>query len=202
MICNPLTATLPDRYLGDREKCIVNFCRFVSQKNLSLLIKAFAEVHKVYPDYELILYGDGQEKDNLVQLAKELKVDGCVRFPGHSNNIHQDILKASMFVSSSDYEGISNSMLEAMAIGLPTICTDCPPGGAKDTIRTGENGVIVPVGDVSEMAIAIKRVISDKDFAEKLSKNGSLLKNELQIDKIAWKWLDYIEYVKVGRKFQ
>ena len=93
-----------------------------------------------------------------------------------------------MFVSSSDYEGLSNSMLEAMAIGLPTVCTDCPVGGARMVIRDGENGLLVPVGDREALAAAMCRVADDRALAETLSQNGRTLREKLSIGVIADEW--------------
>ena len=68
-----------------------------------------------------------------------------------------------MFVSSSDFEGISNSMLEALGMGLPVVVTDCPVGGARMVIKSGENGILVPVGDTQAMYEAMRSVLKDPD---------------------------------------
>lgn len=196
VIVNPLSENLPSKYLGDREKCIVNFCRFEPQKNLPMLIKAFALISEEYPHYTLNLYGDGSQMEMLKRLSAELRIDSKVRFLGFSNDIHGQIVNSALFVSSSDFEGISNSMLEAMAIGLPTICTDCPAGGARMTIIDGINGVMVPVGDERKLADAMKRVLSDSELADKLSINAAKLKDELTVDKITRKWIDFIKETK------
>ena len=93
-----------------------------------------------------------------------------------------------MFVSSSDYEGLSNSMLEAMAIGLPTICTDCPCGGARMVIKNGKNGLLVPVRDRASMKDAMKRIAESDVFSCSLSKQASKVREELSIEKIAELW--------------
>ena len=97
-----------------------------------------------------------------------------------------------MFVSSSDFEGMSNSMLEAMAIGLPCVCTDCPAGGARAVIEDGKNGLLVPVNDAIALSDAMKRVASDTIFAEKLSKNASNIRKNQSVEKIIDKWMAII----------
>ena len=77
-----------------------------------------------------------------------------------------------MFVSSSDFEGMSNSMLEAMAIGLPVVCTDCPAGGARAIIQDHENGLLVPIKDANRLYLAMKEIIEKPELAEKLSTNA------------------------------
>jgi len=196
VICNPINAFLPCRYEGKREHRIVNFCRIESQKNLKLAIDAFYMIHKKFSDYTLEFYGEGSQKKDLEEYVRSLCIEERVMFHGYTSNIHEKILKAGLFVSSSDYEGISNSMLEAMAIGLPTICTDCPPGGARSVIKNGENGFLVPVGNVEAMATAMKAILLDEKLQTKLSLNASFLAESLQPSLIAKKWLDFMEKVK------
>lgn len=93
-----------------------------------------------------------------------------------------------MFVSSSSFEGLSNSMLEAMAIGLPTICTDCPCGGARMIIINGVNGILVPNGDKDALAQAMAQVADDSKLAAYLSKNAMKIREDLSIKKIARLW--------------
>lgn len=196
VICNPITAALPKRYEGEREHRIVNFCRIEPQKNLKMTIDAFELIHKEFPDYTLEFYGEGSQKCELEQYVKKISLADKVIFHGYSPNIHEKILKAALYVSSSDYEGISNSMLEAMAIGIPTICTNCPPGGAKSVIHDGENGLLVPVGDVKKMADTIRVVLADKDLQNRLSVNATQLAVLLQPELVAKKWMEFAEKVK------
>ena len=79
-----------------------------------------------------------------------------------------------MFVSSSDFEGLSNSMLEAMAMGIPTICTDCPCGGAKMVIENGINGLLTPVGDKDELSAAMQQVADNSQIAHVVTSKSVL----------------------------
>ena len=195
VICNPITGNLPERYEGVREKRIVNFCRLSPQKNLDLLIEAFAEISSLFPEHTLCVYGEGSERVRLEDKIRRLGLEKKVQLPGHSNNIYEDIRKAALFVSSSDYEGISNSMLEAIALGIPTICTDCPAGGARETICDGINGLLMPVGDKNKLAEAMKRVLSDEAFSQKISQEGSLLRKKIDAASVAQQWMDVIAEV-------
>ena len=199
VIFNPVKLVLPERYRGERKKKIVNFCRISSQKNLHLLLKAFAHFFKEYPEYDLYIYGDavGNGTEGYVESINEsidkLKCKNKIHILPGQENIHNLVKDYAMFVSSSDYEGMSNSMLEAMAIGLPTICTDCPAGGARAVIRDHENGILVPVGDVQAMADAMKEVAANPDLAEKLSENGVKIRDDLSVDKIVNQWMEIID---------
>lgn len=195
-ISNPLKENLPAPYEGERNKTINTYCRISKQKNLPLLLRAFARLHDVYPKYELKIIGDTfNEEGTLVlqelhQLIDENHLNDCVKFAPFSKEVHQEILQDAMYVNSSDYEGMSNAMLESMAIGLPTICTDCPIGGARAVIRDGENGLLVPVNDEQALYEAMKRIVEDKALAKKLSHNGTKLRETLSLEQIAVKWLE------------
>lgn len=195
VICNPITGQLPPRHEGPREHRIVNFCRLVPQKNLDLLIDAFSDIADAFPDYSLEIYGDGPERNRLDQKIRDMKLEDRVVLHGNSNRIYEDIRKAALFVSSSDYEGISNSMLEAMALGVPTICTDCPAGGARETIRHGENGLLVPTGDRAAMAATITAVLQDAALAERMSVAGTELRAQISVSAIADKWMAAIKRI-------
>ena len=93
-----------------------------------------------------------------------------------------------MYVNSSDSEGLSNAMLEALAIGLPCICTDCPVGGARATVKDGENGILVPVGDETALAAAMTRIAEDPALAAKLSANAALLREALSQERVTERW--------------
>lgn len=198
VIFNPIKPDLPERFIGERKKKIVNFCRISGQKNLKLLVNAFELFTKYYPDYELYIYGDavGNGAEGYIDCVKEaieqLDCKDSIHILTAQKNIHSLIRDYAMFVSSSDFEGMSNSMLEAMAIGLPTICTDCPAGGARAIIKDHENGILVPVNDVDALANAMKEVAGNPKLAEKLSVNGTKIREELSVEKIVNQWMEII----------
>lgn len=193
VVMNPIKANLPEPWQGERKKIIVNFCRLEKQKNLPLLIDAFEEFYQTHLDYTLVIYGDGKEYDNLEKYIKTKGLEAVITLHPAVQNVHDQIKDAMMFVSSSDYEGLSNSMIEAMAIGLPTICTDCPCGGARMIIKNGENGVLVPVGEKTEMVLAMSRMVEQPEWREKLSQNSCNLRDVLSSRAIAAEWVKLIE---------
>lgn len=192
IISNPIKEDLPNVYIGERKHKIVNFCRIDAQKNLNMLIDAFSLLYKQHNDYTLSIYGDGPLKDELKKYIDINKIYN-VNLHGYTKNIHELIVDSTMFVSSSNYEGISNSMLESLAIGLPTICTDCPVGGARMFIKPYENGLLVPVGDTNSLYEAMKELIENEELCKKLSNNAIKIREELSVDKIVNKWLNIIE---------
>ena len=106
--------------------------------------------------------------------------------------MHEDIIEDFMYVNSSDYEGISNAMLEAMAIGMPVVCTDCPIGGAHATIQHEVNGMLVPVGDARAMYLAMKQIIEDEELAQRIACNAAKLRETLSLENIAKQWMELL----------
>lgn len=197
VVFNPIKPDLPDRYIGERKKRIVNFCRISPQKKLDTLIDAFDEFAESHNDYELYIFGNSDPVEAEYYEFVNEKIDSAkhkerIHLYPALHDIHNEIIDYSMFVSSSFFEGMSNSMLEAMAIGLPTICTDCPAGGARAIIKDHENGILVPVNDVEAMCKAMCEVADNPVLAEKLSFNGTKLKEDLSVDKIVNQWMEII----------
>lgn len=188
VILNPIKEGLPKPFQGERRHAVVCFCRLEKQKNLSMLIRSFSDFSKVHGDWVLEIYGDGSLRDDLICLADDLGVGERVSINPGRHDVHEIVRDAGMFVLPSDYEGLSNSMLEAMAIGLPCICTDCPCGGARMVIRDGENGLLVPVGDDRELLYAMTRVADEDGLANRLCTSAELLREKLSVSGIADEW--------------
>ena len=198
VIFNPVKSDLPEAFDGERKKRIVNFCRVSAQKNLIVLVDAFAEFHKDFPDYELDIIGDpvGNDAEGYIEKVNAhisaSGLDKYIHVLPSRKDIHNIIRDYAMFVSSSDFEGMSNSMLEAMAIGLPCVCTDCPAGGARAVIKDGENGLLTPVGDSHALYLAMKKVAENPEFAKQLSANSVLIKENQSVKKITEEWMRQI----------
>lgn len=196
VIFNPINDKLPEPYFGEREKHVTTFCRVSRQKNLPMLVQAFANFHKEFSDYRLKIIGEPQNDDDRASLnetkslADKLGVTEYIDFMPFSSQVHDLIIRDAMYVNSSDYEGMSNAMLEAMAIGMPVVCTDCPIGGANAVIENGINGMLAKVGDPKDFADAIIKVLSDKKLAESLSLNAAKIRDELSLENISKKWME------------
>lgn len=178
VIMNPIKENLPMWDAENHSKTIINFCRLTKQKNIPLLLDAFQLVHEKHPDYSLVIYGEGEDEQNVRELIRKLKLTDFVRLvTPFAKNIHEIASRCAMFVSSSDYEGLSNSMLEAMAMGMPVICTDCPIGGARMVIENGKNGLLVPCNDVLALAAAMEKIVTDEKLARAVSAEARKIKN-------------------------
>ena len=188
VIPNPITPNLPNRFDGTRRKEFVTFCRIDKQKKLPMMIDSFVKVHSKYPEYKLRIYGRGLIETEIKNYISEKQANKYILMEGFSNKVHEKILDCAGFLSSSDYEGLSNSMLESMAIGLPCVCTDCPIGGARMMIQDGINGLLVPVRDVNAMTLAVIRLIENPELCDRLSVEAEKVKQILNEKVICKKW--------------
>ena len=192
VIGNPLTENLPRWREEGHNKIIITACRLDKQKNVQLLIRAFSRFLIVHSEYKLQICGKGPLEQKLKELCTELDISNNVEFLGFRKDVHELMTKAEMFVLSSNYEGISNSMLEALAIGIPTVCTDTPPGGAAQYIKNGENGILIPVGDEKSLLNAMEKISENKMLRKKYSNNATKIRVALKIDVIYEKWKELI----------
>lgn len=199
IILNPID----ERFIGNeipkkRENVVVHSGRLVDFKNQCLLVGAFAMVHQIHPDYILRIYGpdsfDGT-KQRLEELICRLHAEEYVQLMGSSSTLEKDMRCAALAAFASDYEGMPNVLLEAMALGLPIVSTDCPPGGPRMVIKHEENGLLVPVGDKNALAAAINRLIEDRKLAEQLGRNAVKIGQMASPEHIFGEWEDYIKQI-------
>jgi len=189
------------RYVGERIKRVVAAGRMTTQKNFALLINAFSKVANEFPEYMLTIFGEGPERQNLEAQIKKLGIEDRVSMPGHTDHMPEELEKSSLYVLSSDFEGMPNALMEGMAVGLPCISTDCPCGGPKFLIQDGKNGILVPVGDVDKMAEAMKALLIDEEKRNALGKEAATVQERLAPEKIYKQWEEFIVNVceeKIG----
>lgn len=197
VILNPInTAYIGRVRSGERSKEIMHVGRLVAFKNQELLLKSFAAFHMRFPEYMLKLYGgdsgDGT-KERLEALIQELKLQGSVFLMGSSSRIPEETENGAFFVTSSDLEGLPNALMEAMALGLPVISTDCPCGGPASIIANGKNGLLVPVRDQSALTDAMCYIAEHPDQAGRMGDEAKLLGQTAGPEAVYRQWKDYIE---------
>lgn len=171
-----------------RSKRIVAAGRLMKLKNYPLLLDAFEKVHPDFPDYRLEIYGDGPDKELLEQKRDSMACASSVFFMGNVSNVMRNVADASLYVMSSDYEGFPNALVEAMASGIPTVCTDFPSGTAREIIENGVNGLVVPTGDVDAMANAMRTILGDPQKAEAMGRKGFEIRERLDADCVSEQW--------------
>ena len=188
IIPNPISPNLPT-WVGEESNQIITAARLTEQKNLPLLIDAFEELHREFPSYHLSIYGEGFLRESLQSYIEKKGLTSVVSLSGFAKDIHQIMSHAFMYVSSSDYEGISNSMLEALGIGLPCVCTDCPVGGAKMFINNGVNGILTKVGDMLELYKGMREYIINAELRKRVSANSTKINDQLSLERITKLWI-------------
>jgi len=193
VIANPINDALPIPYEGDRNKSIVSVGRLELQKNYKVLIEAFEMYHKDHPDYSLHIYGEGGLREELQSRIDVGKAKNNIVLEGFCDNVIELIRNASMFVMTSDYEGMPNALMEAMAIGLPVISTDCPIGGPRELIEDGVNGLLVNVGDAKGTAKAMSKIADDIEFASKIGEEAKKIREKYNTETICMKWIEALK---------
>ncbi len=199
IIMNPINP----KYFGNplpkvREKAVMHHARLVDFKNQPMLVRAFLKVHEKHPDYVLKIFGpdsgDGT-KEILEKLIRDNSAESYVLLMGASSDLEKEIPKGEIYAYSSDYEGMPNSLLEAMAMGMPVVSTDCPCGGPRAVIRDGENGFLIPVGDEDALTDRMNRLIEDKELTKRFSENARKIEDVASMEAIYKQWKDYLEEV-------
>ena len=205
VIMNPLSDRICsiDKPLFDKnrwqdstaQKTILSLGRIARQKNLMLLVKSFEKTLEDAPEIRLRVFGDTEDKDVLDDVRdyiKEKDLTEFIRISEATDDVVGELGKAYMFVLSSDYEGMPNSLMEAMAAGLPCISTDCPCGGPGTLIENGVSGILTRVSDIDDMSDAMRRIINDPSRAQELADNAYKIKEKLMPEKIASEWMSFI----------
>ena len=193
---NPLNPDFKvEAYTGPHKKKIVTVGRLSVEKNQKLLIEAFARIAAKYPEHYVEIYGDGPLRAELENQIREEGMENRVFLMGRKNHIHEHIQDAELFVLPSNSEGMPNALLEAMALGLPSVATDCPIGGSAVIVDNDKNGVLIPMNDPQALAQAMDRVLSDDAFSEKLRTNAVKVLDDFETAKVCGLWEQYLKKV-------
>ena len=177
-----------------REKIISAVGRLMEQKRFDVLIDAFAKIADKIPDYNLIIFGEGELRGELEEQCARLGLSERVFMPGTNPEAVKIVNRTSVFVLSSDLEGMPNALMEALTMGVPCVSTRCDMG-PEELIEHGKNGLLVNMGDVTAIAASIMAVVTDSELAEKLSQNGRQLLKTHSIEAISEKWLSYLNKI-------
>ena len=188
---------IPTIDYNNRPLTIVTLSRLSNntQKRFDIMIKSFALFHKSYPDYKLIMYGEGDCVSMIKSLSKELGIEDCICLMGRTSNPLEDISKEGIFLTTSDYEGISNSLLEALAVGLPVVSTDHRPGGARLLIQDHVNGLLTPCGDISAISKALCEIAGNPQMAESFGREAVRVLKRFTPEKTIDAWEDFLNRI-------
>lgn len=195
IISNPITSNLPVWDLKGTKKKIVSVGRLTEQKNILLQIEAMKDLKSKYEDLTLEIYGEGPLRETLENKILKDGLSNHVFLKGFSENVHKQILSARVYIITSDYEGISNSMIEALGIGIPVVSTDSPIGGARLFIENGYNGFLIKMNDQKSLINIISKLLDDDDLSREVSENAKRINNQISEDKIILEWENFLGVV-------
>lgn len=193
IIPNPVTDKVFSLTPTLKQKRIITVGRLAYQKNYPMMFRAFAKVHHDFPDWQLVVYGNGPQKEEIRGVIERLGMEGHIILAGKSDHVVEEMNKSSLFVMSSDYEGMSNALLEAVCVGLPVISTDV--SGAKDLITEGVNGYIVPVGNERALTLALSSMLSSPEKMDEMGRQSKALAPRFREEQIVGQWEGLIKKV-------
>jgi glycosyltransferase involved in cell wall biosynthesis len=157
--------------------------RLAKQKRIKDLIWTIELLQQLDANTHFLILGDGPEKESLQQFARQIHCDSRIHFLGHRNDVSQLMPYFDAFWLASDFEGMSNSLMEAMANGVPAVVSDIPAN--RELVIDGETGFLVSVGDTAGFAQFTDRIFADKQLASHLGKaSRNRMSEEFNIDKM------------------
>jgi glycosyltransferase involved in cell wall biosynthesis len=201
VIYNPLAVSQDDSKpinlplgVDPSKKLAIAMGRLTHQKGFDILLSAFNQIIDKYPDWQLIILGEGELRSELESKIEKLGLTSKVILPGLISNPFPLLKHSDLFVLSSRFEGFGNVLIEAMACGLPVISTDCP-SGPREIIDDGVNGILVPNEDVSSLSKAMVNLMSSEQERKRLATHAPKSTKRFHLEKIITLWEELITEV-------
>lgn len=172
---------------------IMSVCRFVGRKGIPYLLRAMPEIVAAVPHARLRIVGEGERREEWEGIVRELGMESCVEFPGHvpHDRLAEVLNSADVFVLPSLYEGMSNTLLEAIACGLPVVVTDT--GGTRELVSG--NGIVVPQRNPGAIAEAVRRIATDAGLRAEMGRRSRAIAEEYSWERVAEQYLDLYRQV-------
>lgn len=194
VIYNPVSENVFSIPTIEKKNTIISVGRLYKQKNQQMLIRAFKEIADVYPDYKLVIYGEGPLRKELETTIEELHLVGRVLLPGVTDNVIEKLNESKLFCLTSDYEGMSNALIEAICVGLPVITTKV--SGVEELIERGRNGETVKIGDAPSFAKAMNMLLADEEKMKNYGAANIQMASLFKTENIVEQWELLLKQVK------
>lgn len=195
----PLPNQLPiievENVCGMGRKVLLAMGRLSGEKQFGLLVACFCSLASRYSDWDLVILGEGSLRSELEVHVLEVGMTNRVFLPGRAGNVGDWYNCADIYVMSSRFEGFPNTLVEAMASGLPVVSFDCDTGPG-DIIRQGLDGLLVPPGDVVGLTAALDRLMSDAVLRQSFSKRAVEVRERFSMERIAGMWESLFKEVR------
>lgn len=176
----------PGRLQQDANKILIYVGRLSREKRVDRLLQAWAELRNHHDEWRLRIVGDGLEREQLQEQAIQLGISDSVQWNCWSDHVWNELAKSHAYCLVSEYEGFPQSMLEAMASGLPVAVLDCSPA-IRQTISDGVNGLVIPLA--KDIPAVLDRLLTDESLRVRLGQMASVRANEFEWSAIAPQWL-------------
>lgn len=196
IIYNPVSDkvfNLPD---VEKTDTLISVGKLDDQKNHALLIKSFAKVAQDFPTWKLVIYGEGPLRESLQLTIDHLQLTDRVLLLGRSEHVIEEMNKSKVFVFSSNYEGMSNAILEAVCVGLPVVTTNV--SGAKELVQDG--GYVVPIKSEEHLVQAMRSLMNDSALRKEMGEKNKGRAHIYIIDSIYSEWEALFKSIVLNNK--
>lgn len=195
IIKNPISSEKSINHLySNNNNEIIAVGRLENQKNFKLLINAFRVFVINHPEATLKIYGIGSLEKKLLKLIHDLELDNKVYLYGNSKNWIIENSNCAFFTNTSLYEGMPNSLLEALANEFPCIASDCPAGGSKDLLKY-ENGLLFKNNDIKDLINKMELLYHNRELIKLFAENNKKIKEIFSANAIAEQWLSFFQTI-------
>lgn len=178
----------PSSVVSSSRRAVVAVGRFSEEKGFNKLLTAFGSLISRFNEWDLVILGDGPGRESLETQRDELGLMGRVHFPGRVGNLSDWYVRAGIYVLSSRFEGFPNTLLEAMAHGLPAVSFDCETGPA-DIIRDGVDGYLVPPSEGAPgLARAMEALMQNEDVRQRMGQEAIAVRERFSLQRIMAEW--------------
>lgn len=192
IIYNPIGQDFYEVQYSPQDKSIVAVGRLNHQKNYPFLIDSFAKFYQSHKDWVLRIYGIGEQMDFLQRLINEHNLANAIILCGRTEDVPNVVSKSSIYVMTSNFEGAPNALMEAMAVGMPCISSDCPCGGPRMLIKDGLNGFLYSIGDESEFLNKLAILADDEHVRLKMSQEAKAKAQDFTSERVYEAWFRYL----------
>jgi GalNAc-alpha-(1->4)-GalNAc-alpha-(1->3)-diNAcBac-PP-undecaprenol alpha-1,4-N-acetyl-D-galactosaminyltransferase len=202
VVPNPLPPDLRDVNIAaapapaPARRLVVAMGRLVPFKRFDALIQAFAALANDYPDWDLAIWGDGPQRDELMQQVQETGLASRISLPGRTEQPWQEMAKADIFVLTSQVEGFPNVLLEAMALGRACVTVDCP-SGPRELSQDGKYALLTPLGDQPALCRAMAQLMDDSTLRDVMGRHAAAsVQERYGLPEIMLRWDDVMAKVQ------
>lgn len=177
----------PRAFIPENKRMLLSIGRLAEQKQYNLLIQVFDKLAPRFPDWVLVIVGEGSERKYLEELIAEKKLETRVFLPGHAGNPGDWYTVSELFVLSSAFEGFPNVLLEAMAHGKAVVSFDCKTG-PRELIHHEINGLLVEAGNAGALELALARCMENDELRHQLGQKAADVRTTHSMNRIMKRW--------------